>query len=105
MHDPFRHDTYVPLLNAEFTIHFGEDGTLQARLVEVSPLAARGGSSSFSLLFLTEPLDGAAQGLYEVEHPDIGRIGIFLVPVGRTPEGAVQLQAVFNTMPANEDQA
>jgi hypothetical protein len=105
MLDPLKRDTYVPLLDADFTIHFGEDGTLEARLVEVSPLVERGASSSFSLLFLTEPLDGAQQGSYGVEHADIGKVELFLVPVAQTPDGAFQLEAVINTTTTAKDQA
>lgn len=105
MNDPLRYDTYVPLLNATFTIGYGEDGTIEARLVEVSPLVERGTSVYFSLLFLTEPLDGAAQGLYRLEHPEIESVELLFVPVGRAPDGAVQLETVINTMRNVGDQA
>ncbi len=50
--------------------------------------AAGAGTGSFSLLFRTDRSTDLPQGLYNVEHPQLGKIGLFLVPIGMRSEHA-----------------
>ena len=58
----------------------------------VSPVSGR---TTFSLLFYgpTEPL--LPQGTYRIEHPDLGNLDLFIVPLGPDNNG-VRYEAVFN---------
>jgi hypothetical protein len=49
----------------------------------------------FSLLLRAPVSLGISQGIYPVQHPRLGRLEIFMVPVG-ADEGTVQYEAVFN---------
>lgn len=48
----------------------------------------------FSLLFRGPPEGVLPQGVYPLEHPELGRLEIFLVPISRTDDG-VRYEAVF----------
>ncbi len=50
---------------------------------------------SFSLLFLAPLKCNVEQGIYELQHDDLGALSIFLVPLGSDEKGH-QLEAVFN---------
>jgi len=74
------------------------DRVLEFKLVEVKALATAAGEERqrrpFSLCFLG-PLDVLVpQQTVPLEHAVLGRLGIFLVPIGRDPEG-YRYEAVF----------
>jgi Domain of unknown function (DUF6916) len=52
----------------------------------------------FSLTFLGPPGDHLPQALYTLEHPALGTLTIFLVPIGPDPgaHGRHRYEAVFN---------
>jgi len=68
-------------------------------LVEARSLSARsgapGGRAPFSLVFLGPRDPVLAQRIYPLESPSLGRLEIFLVPVGADAQG-VKYEAVFN---------
>ena len=63
--------------------------------VEDLPHAAAGHPRCFSLTFRVASGESPASGTWVLKHPVLGRISLFLVPVGR----AGDLQAVFNAQP------
>lgn len=65
---------------------------VEARGLPPSPHAAR---PPFSLLFRNTASFLFPQQTYQMRHPRLGDIGIFLVPVAREREGFLY-QAVFN---------
>mgnify|MGYP006196878395 CR=1 FL=1 len=74
------------------------DGDVEFVLVEARPLSNAPPNAArlpFSLLFR----NGAAllfpQQIYQMRHPRVGSVGIFLVPVAREREGFLY-EAVFN---------
>ena len=50
---------------------------------------------AFSALFLVPTGYNVEQGLYQLEHKQLGRTDLFLVPVG-FDQDRLQLEAVFN---------
>jgi hypothetical protein len=55
---------------------------------------------AFSLVFCAPADRRLGQGLYQVEHADVGRLQIFMVPIGPDPQGrGMRLEAVFNFGP------
>jgi len=91
------------LAPADFTPHVGAAfaaDALALELVEVKPLpppppGTRVRPEPFTLLFLARVPGYLPQGTYSLTHAGLGRLDVFLVPVGRTPDGAL-LEAVFN---------
>lgn len=49
----------------------------------------------FSLLFKSESQQVIPQGLHQLEGPTLGKMAMFLVPVGRDA-GGVSYEAIFN---------
>ena len=69
------------------------------RLVRVTayahqPHAPR--TDPFTLEFVGPPEPAFAQGIRRLEHPTLGALEIFLVPIGLTPDGGRRYEAVFN---------
>lgn len=69
---------------------------VEARLLPVTqanrPDARR---AAFSLIFRLSTRESLRQRIYGIEHPQLGRMEIFLVPVGRE-SGDLLLEAIFN---------
>ena len=69
---------FQPLLNQRFRM-----ATFDVELVEVTEIAREpGGRAPFSLVFEGGPKPPLPQGIYAVEHPRLGPLEIFLVPIG-----------------------
>jgi hypothetical protein len=72
---------------------FGLDGSsLTLVSLEDLPNARRGDVNRFSALFEVTAGKSPGQGTRTLTHPKMGRLTLFLVPVGRSGD----LQAVFN---------
>jgi hypothetical protein len=89
-------DHWADQLNQTFRLDSGMEEPLEVRLVEVKSLgsARNGQREPFSLLFQAprEPL--LDQGIYTVQHPALGMLGLFLVPLGPDGDG-LYYEAVF----------
>jgi hypothetical protein len=81
-------DDFAGRIGEAFTVTPGDGSELELRLVEVEAAAqgaSPGGRTPFSLI-LTGGLDTLLlQGIHQVEHPELGAAGIFIVPLG--PQG------------------
>ena len=93
----FTCDTFKPHVGGTFRVHVDDRKPLDVRLTEAVELPAPPGDKGripFSLVFV-EP-DGLLfpQRIYGLEHPEIGRFELFLVPLGPDDEG-MRYQAVF----------
>lgn len=84
-------ETFKPAVGETFTVGGEEGAAVELLLVEAEhkdagPHAPR---PPFSLLFHgpAEPL--LPQGTYRFEHPSLGAMEIFIVPLGRDEHGAV----------------
>lgn len=69
----------------------------EARLVQVKPLSDQpgpAGRTPFSLLFACAEPAEPVQAMCHLEHEGLGRLDVFLVPVGRDERGLL-LEAVF----------
>jgi hypothetical protein len=82
-----------------FLVEPGRGGAVRLVLVEVSdpavPGAPLGHPECFSASFLG-PAGGLRQGTYTVTNGGLGRLSLFLVPVGRPEAGAQRYEAAFN---------
>jgi hypothetical protein len=80
-----------------FTFGDGDALSVETHLSDVrrrGGAAAAGGREPFTLLFRGPELPLLPQGLYRVEHPDIGTMEIFCVPIGQD-DGCTIYEAVF----------
>jgi Domain of unknown function (DUF6916) len=86
----------------DFESHLGDvfslrraAGEISLRLVDVRKLGqAKRAGGAFSLEFVSPPGAALPQAIYALDHSELGSLAIFLVPLGRTPDG-VSYEAVF----------
>ena len=91
------HETFANELGSPFQLDYGADAPLKLELVE----ATAGKQSSvgsrrtpFSLLFRGPQQPVLPQKIYPLAHERLGRLEIFIVPLG--PEGSgMRYEAVF----------
>ena len=88
-------------LNTSFLVPLGESQRAELKLVEVSGYEKTEnetqGMERFSLYFEGPPETFLPQGIYTLEHEQMGTQAIFIVPIGGSAEG-FRYQAVFNFM-------
>ncbi len=85
-----------------FRLSLTSGEALEATLLQVTPLSAKGPSGEelprkrvpFSLLFRVPTPDRFEQKTSTLEHLVIGKFDLFLVPIGREPEG-FRCEAIF----------
>jgi hypothetical protein len=96
MLEHFTHAVFSPHLGKTFRIHVSACPAVDAELSEVTePKAGR--ERPFSILFRAprEPL--LSQGIYRIEHDEMGAFELFLVPIGPGKDHNDMLyEAVFN---------
>ena len=77
--------TFAPHLHDEFRLE-----SHPVALIEVTEIPREpGGRAPFSLVFQGGPSPPLPQGTYRVEHPELGAIEIFLVPIAQDRYEAV----------------
>ena len=89
----------MPYLGSPFIVHVGDGRTVSVELSEVASYPAMRGAprqEPFALVFAGPSETPFAQGLYALDHPELGRLEIFLVPIGPGPDGRHRYEAVFN---------
>ena len=100
VHDKFDRNTFAESIGSAFRLSAPSGQTVDLVLKEVSDLKESSGYCSFSIIFnLPEPYM-IEQGLYDLAHERLGNIQLFLVPVGKVPDGT-QVEAVFTYLPDN----
>ena len=93
---------FSPLVDDTFDV--GIDGNVVAtptQLVLKDVVETTGSPDSsrripFTLTFTGPAGDHLPQGLYELTHPTLGAVEIFLVPIGPRDDGRHRYEAVFN---------
>lgn len=103
MLDKLTFTSFEPYLHHSFSIRSGDEDPLEVELISVTELSDGGAHSlsegeriPFSIIFRdarSEPV--LQQAIYTVEHPQLGALGIFLVPIGPDEHGLCY-EAVFN---------
>ena len=94
-----RREDFVGFLNQAFPVRL-ETGSVEFELVEAKSLAPGGGGPGrpepFTLLFRGPAEPALPQAIRRLEHPTLGDLDVFLVPVGRDGSGGVLYEAIFN---------
>lgn len=86
---------FAPLVGATLSAGPPALELLEVKAVRDVPAPPGVRAEPFTLLLLARVPGYVPQGVYPLEHPGLGRLDVFLVPVGRSPDGAI-LEAVFN---------
>jgi uncharacterized protein DUF6916 len=101
MLDRLTADSFAPYEGTDFTVDSGEAGPLTLRLAEVTrfpvqPDAPR--TEPFSLTFVGPLAPILPQRIYALEHPEVGLLEIFLVPLGpiSREDPRMRYEAAFN---------
>jgi hypothetical protein len=83
-------------LDQVFHVPLPSGQSLTLRLIEVSGLGDKPGTSRepYSLLFRGPPQPAFEQSLIELEHDAMGRLALFLVPLGPDDRG-MRYEAIF----------
>ena len=93
------HTLFEPRLGETFRLSTEDSESVALELVEVTPqgqAAAQGGTRrAFSLLFEGPPDPVLPQRVYSIENEHLGRLELFLVPIGPTAD-RMRYEAVFN---------
>lgn len=95
MSENISRDSFAGQLNTKFHIHFTPENIVETELTEVTELKKTPRSQSFSILFLAPINDPFIQGVYRMEHPELGSFELFIVPVGKNEKG-IKYEALFN---------
>jgi hypothetical protein len=89
---PLNRELFAPHVKTSFRFE-KEGGPVDLELEEVA--GGRGGPRPFSLTFRGPKESFLPQRTYRVEHPALGSLDIFIVPIGLDPSG-YRYEAVFN---------
>lgn len=90
---------FTTCVDDDFQLDAGDAGDMSVQLVEAAeiPTAKKlgeGQRKEFSVLFRGPAGPALEQGIYTLEHDDVGRHALFLVPVSQDEEGRYY-EAVF----------
>lgn len=87
-------ETFSQLSNKKFVMHFGESQSTELELVNVADVGSSDRQIQFSLVFVGRNAP-VMQGIYRLEHDELGTFDLFLVPIGMDQNG-IQFEAIFN---------
>ncbi len=92
-------EIYLPHLKSKFRLSSAALAATDCTLVEVGATRRSGSPAAefngFSLLFTAAAGFAGESAIYQVSHPELGAIELFLSPVGRSAD-QVTLEAVFS---------
>jgi hypothetical protein len=82
-------EDFAAHLNSDFELAVDEAAVMSLRLIEISGPGIEGAQEQFSLLF-RGPLEALLnQGIRTLQHPALGVLDLFLVPISRDSQGIV----------------
>ena len=100
--EPLDLTTFAERVGDVFRLAVDEKTTVDARLIEATPSSAastspppNGWRVPFSLVFRGPGGPPLPQRIYRLEHPELGALDVFLVPIG-PDAGGMCYEAVFN---------
>ena len=86
-------------MKSTFRLHLASGDVEELTLIEVKPLTPAGAGVAredpFSAVFRGGPGSPADQKIYTLENEDLGRMELFLVPIGPDEVG-MRYEAIFN---------
>jgi hypothetical protein len=100
MLDSVTRQGFAEQLGTIFKLHVSNSATLRLELFEVTELSDQALApqmEQFSLLFRGPATPHFPQGIYTLEHENLGKAALFVVPVGPDSLG-MRYQVIFNRM-------
>ena len=91
------YEHFAPLVGAAFQLTTENGQVIELMLTGAHEEPGDGSSTAFSILFRGPVTPLLQQRVYDVEHGDLGRLPIFLVPIAEENQGIVY-QAVFTRL-------
>ena len=91
----FTKEGFAEHLNTKFRIPLQPSGAVELELLEVVSTLSTPRQEQFSIFFRGPGNIYLPQRTYRMEHDALGELDLFIVPVGRDPEG-FRYEAVFN---------
>ena len=88
-------EIFTESVNTKFRVYPEPSSAVEIELVQLTAGVSTPTHEQFSLLFQGPQTHFLPQMTYHVEHDRLGEFDLFLVPVGKTPDG-FQYEAVFN---------
>ncbi|MDE2595707.1 MAG: hypothetical protein KGL44_02395 [Sphingomonadales bacterium] len=89
---------FAPHVDSLFEIAIADD-RFALRLAEATALRQYSpdpqARAPFSLVFVCPDLRVLPQGSYAMDHAIVGRVDLFIVPIGQRPDG-IEYEALFN---------
>jgi len=82
-------------INSGFRARVAEGASFDLSLVKLDDRGSSEAVENYSLLFRAPAEAPAAQGMYRLEHAELGEMDLFLVPVKKDAAG-LYYEAVFN---------
>jgi hypothetical protein len=93
--DALTADAFASQVNSRFRLIAGPETAMEVELIEFKAGSKSADHEAFSIVFQA-PVDAPLeQRIYRLEHESMGAFELFLVPIGKSPEG-VRYEAVFN---------
>lgn len=94
---PWTLELLAPLEGERFSIDLRNGSHELVELLEIQPHGDFGGRRAFSLFFRADYGDRfLPQGCWNLSHPSVPALDVFLVPLGANAEGFMTYQAVFS---------
>ena len=97
MEAALEHSEFSKYLNSNFRVRISDEQTVDAELIEVTELMVSARQERFAIVFRTANDFFLGQGLRTLEHDEMGKCELFLVPIGRDEKGT-SYEAVFNRL-------
>lgn len=91
----FTKEGFAEHVNTKFRVPLGPSGAVELELTQVVSTLSTPRQEQFSVFFRGPADVYLPQMTYRMEHDALGPLDLFIVPVGRGPEG-FQYEAVFN---------
>lgn len=95
MREFYTKEEFAEHLNTKFHIPLQPSGAVELELLEVVSTLSTPRQEQFSIFFRGPANIYLPQRIYHMQHDAMGELDLFIVPVGREPEG-FRYEAVFN---------
>lgn len=97
MNEQLTKDTFARHLKTKFQLYYAPEKSVEIELIEMSgdELQKVKGMERFTLVFHVPIQQMLPQGIYPMEHAEMGKFEIFIVPTGHAEPG-FRYEAVFN---------
>jgi uncharacterized protein DUF6916 len=94
-------DTFAEHLNSQFRIQNGVANPITVELIEANEAGSSPRYEAFSIIFRGPSDTFLPQGIYPVDHDEIGTLELFIVPIRKDNDG-LYYEACFNRLRSEE---